>query len=122
MQHGYEVFHADVRIPARFYVEVLGFTCNGAANDPESDYVTVTRGSLTVGCSRFPDADPRPRKPPHGSEIVLRVDDVDREYARVVASGWTVEDELRTRPWGLRDFRVFDPTGQYIRITSATTQ
>lgn len=54
MQHGYEVFHSDIRVPARFYVEVLGFTCDGEANDPASGYITVTRGSLTVGCSRFP--------------------------------------------------------------------
>ena len=26
-------------------------------------------------------------------------------------------EDLRARPWGLRDFRVLDPAGYYLRIT-----
>lgn len=113
---GYEVFHPDVEVPARFYVDVLGFT----RGDGDGHYLTVHRDALTVGCSRLPgaDADPSPRRPPAGSEVVLRVEDVDAEHARVVASGWPLADEMRERPWGARDFRLFDPTGQYVRVTS----
>lgn len=59
-----------------------------------------------------------PRQPPRGSEIVLRVDDVAAEHGRALASGWPIADPLQERPWGLVDFRVFDPSGQYIRVTS----
>ncbi|ACV05228.1 VOC family protein [Kytococcus sedentarius] len=120
MRFGYEVFHDDVRVPARFYVSVLGFTLDGPEGLTEStDYCTVTRDGLTVGCSRMVGAPTTPRKPPVGSEIVLRVEDVHREHDRVRAAGWPVEDPLQERPWGLTDFRVFDPTGQYLRITSS---
>ncbi len=119
MRHGYEVFHRDVRVPADFYVRVLGFTADGSsAWTADTDYTAVRRDTLTIGCSRHPHADTTSRKPPTGSEIVLRVEDVHREHRRVQASGWPIEDPLQTRPWGLTDFRVFDPTGQYIRITS----
>lgn len=118
MEHGYEIFHPDLRVVVDFYVTVLGFTADGAG-EGDRDYVAVERGTLRVGCSRHPDAPLIPRKPPAGSEVVLRVDDVHAEHDRVVATGWPLEDALQERPWGLIDFRLFDPMGQYLRITDA---
>lgn len=115
MRLSYEVFHSDVAAAVRFYVEVLGFSALEAA-DP-ADYVVVTHGEVRVGCCHHPDADPTHRPPPVGSEIVLRVADIRAAHDRVVAQGWPLADPLQARPWGLSDFRVFDPTGQYLRIT-----
>lgn len=116
MQLSYEVFHRDVDALVDFYIRVLGF------QPPEvtapSDYVVVHRDAVRVGCCFHDQAESSPRRPPNGSEIVLRVDDVRAEYDRAVNSGWPMADELQVRPWGLEDFRIFDPTGQYIRVTS----
>ncbi|WP_116113448.1 VOC family protein [Austwickia chelonae] len=121
MKHGYEVFHQDVRVPAKFYVTVLGFTLSEEPCPADAEDTTVHRGELRVGCSRDPQADTRSRKPPVGSEIVLQMDDVHAEYERAQSAGWPIEDALQDRPWGMTDFRIFDPTGQYIRITSPST-
>jgi len=116
MQLGYEVFHEDVRALVDFYVEVLGFAVSAA--DPPPDHVVVRRGTVAVGCTWHPEAVAVDRRPPQGSEIVLRVRDIRREYEQVVASGWPIADQLQQRPWGLIDFRMFDPSGQYLRITA----
>jgi len=50
-------------------------------------------------------------------ELVLEVDDVEAELDRVRSRGWPIEEELTVRPWGLRDFRLLDPNGYYLRIT-----
>lgn len=118
MQVSYEVFHRDIRKLVGFYVGVLGFQTSEA--DMSSDYVAVSRDDVRVGCCLHDEADPSPRRPPVGSEIVLRVDDIQAEYDRVVRSGWPIADPLQNRPWGLTDFRIFDPAGQYLRITSTT--
>ena len=52
-----------------------------------------------------------------GAELVLEVDDVAAERGRVVAAGWPLHEELQDRPWGLKDFRILDPAGYYLRIT-----
>lgn len=116
MRYGYEVFHPEVGVIADFYVDVLGFEIESP--DRDDQYEVVVRDGLRVGCSRHPDAPMTPRKPPTGSEIVLRVEDVHAEHERVLGSGWPFADPLEKRPWGRTDFRVFDPTGQYIRVTS----
>lgn len=120
MEHGYEVFHPHPSVVADFYVNVLGFTIDQKSN--KTDHITVHRDNLRVGCSQNPDAPLTPRKPPAGCEIVLRIDDVYAEHDRVKTSGWDIEDPVQKRPWGLIDFRVFDPTGQYIRITDAKSR
>ena len=53
-----------------------------------------------------------------GVELVLEVDDLDEEHARVTAAGWPLAEDLADRPWGLRDFRLLDPSGYYWRVTS----
>jgi hypothetical protein len=35
----------------------------------------------------------------------------------VIAMGWPLTEELQDRPWGLKDFRILDPAGYYLRIT-----
>jgi lactoylglutathione lyase len=114
----FEVFHQDIRTLIDFYVDVLGFQAPAA--DASADYVVVRRDAVRVGCCAHDEADSIQRRPPGGSEIVLWVDDIQAEYDRVLASGWPMADPLQNRPWGLKDFRVFDPAGQYIRITNAT--
>jgi len=34
------------------------------------------------------------------------------------AAGWPLDEDLQDRPWGLRDFRILDPDGYYLRITN----
>ncbi|MGD0246662.1 MAG: VOC family protein [Streptosporangiaceae bacterium] len=58
------------------------------------------------------------RLPPAGVELVLEVDDVGGDRDRVVGAGWPLEQDLQDRPWGLTDFRIIDPAGYYLRVTS----
>ena len=83
-----------------------------------SAYVSLQRGSVRVGAARRAVPDARAaRRPPAGVELVLEVDDVVAERDQITAAGWPVAEDLRDRPWGLRDFRVLDPAGYYLRIT-----
>jgi lactoylglutathione lyase len=117
MRLRYEVFHQVVFEVVRFYVEALRFEMLDHQQDDFPEYATLRRDDVQVGCCEFPDAVTAPRRPPRGSEIVLVVDDLDAEYAAVRAAGYELADDLTRRPWGLRDFRLFDPTGQYLRVT-----
>jgi lactoylglutathione lyase len=62
---------------------------------------------------RFPRATPRG----FGVEIVLAVDDIDELFLRVRDEQYVVQP-LEQQPWcGIRDFRVVDPFGFYLRFT-----
>ncbi len=115
----FEIFPADLDAVVDFYTRVLLFTVTKDQRHDPSAYVSLQRGAVRVGAARRPVPDACPaRLPPTGVELVLEVDDVAAERDRVAAAGWPLEQDLQDRPWGLTDFRIIDPAGYYLRITS----
>jgi predicted enzyme related to lactoylglutathione lyase len=116
-----ELFVADVERSAAFYADVLGF-----ARESESEgYVAMRRGGAVIGIGRasdLPEAHPlRARADERGGvgvEIVLEVADVDASYKAANDAGWPVLGPVKQRSWGARDFRLLDPDGYYVRVTS----
>jgi lactoylglutathione lyase len=115
----FEIFPADLDETVDFYSRVLGFSVTADRRGDANAYVALSRGQVRVGAARRPAAEARgASRPPSGVELVLEVDDVVGERDRVVAAGWPLDDDLQERPWGLTDFRLLDPSGYYLRITS----
>jgi predicted enzyme related to lactoylglutathione lyase len=111
-----ELFPADLDATVAFYTGVLGF----AVERREQEYAALERGTTRIGAAVRPRvADEAARRPPTGVEIVLEVADVAAERERVRRSGWPVVEDLAPRPWGLTDFRLLDPDGYYLRISTA---
>lgn len=114
-----EIFPEDLDVTVDFYTEVLGFELVSDRRDDPEPYVALRRDEVHVGALRSITAKRRAeRRPPVGVEVVLEVDDVDAELERVRTADWPIAEELEARPWGLRDFRVLDPSGYYLRITN----
>ncbi len=55
-------------------------------------------------------------QPGYGVEIIVMVENVEAYYDRVKAIA-NVVGPIALQPWGLKDFRVADPFGYYLRIT-----
>ncbi len=121
-----ELFVEDIDASVRFYGDVLGFQMDRGTQD----YVSLRRGVVVLGLgpvAKLPEQTggqgfTRPRlngDKGAGIEIVLELDGLDElralyEHCRQRA---TISEELRSRPWGLHDFRLADPDGYYLRIT-----
>jgi len=117
----FEIFPADMDAVVDFYTRVLRFVIAKDQRRDSQPYVSMKRGSVRVGASRRLMTDAyAARKPPTGVELVLEVDDIATEHDQVVATGWPLDEDLQHRPWGLIDFRVRDPAGYYLRLTSRT--
>lgn len=115
-----EIFPSDLDATAEFYTRVLGFALHRDERSAPVGYLELRRGRVQIGAAARPEVDEvGHRRPPTGVELVLEVDDLDEERARVAAAGWPVEEDVVARPWGLRDFRLVDPSGYYLRITTA---
>lgn len=118
-----ELFVEDMDRAIAFYRDVLGF----ALLRRDEGYASIRRGDVLLGLgpiAKLPDVGGHFTR--HklranrgmGVEIVLEVADVVAEHERVRATGYPILDALRNRPWGLADFRIVDPDGYYLRITS----
>ena len=118
-----ELFVSDLPRSVDFYRSVLGFE----VEQHEEDYASVRDGSAVLGLvpvTNLPESDcpgfTQERLAGDrgaGVEIVVEVDDLSAAAARVTAAGYPMSEPQQRRPWGLTDFRLFDPDGYYLRIT-----
>lgn len=119
MQLRLEMFVADLDAFVDFYTRVLQFQLVADRRRTGHPYAAVARDGARLGAVlAWSPVDRRARAVPQGVEIVLDVDDVAAEHARVRESGWPLAGDLQERPWGLTDFRLHDPDGHYVRVTS----
>jgi len=123
MRVRFELFVREMGVAVAFYTGVMGFDLIRE----EHGYSSLRRGEVILGLgpiSKLPaeggyfTRDIAERRRGLGVEIVLEVEDLDAYHARILASRYEIFEPLRERPWGLRDFRVVDPDGYYLRITS----
>jgi lactoylglutathione lyase len=114
-----ELFPRDIDAFVSFYVGVLRFSLVRDDRPDGGTYVALQRGDVRIGAvAAWEETDGSRRLPPHGIEIVLETDDLEHERAAVRRAGWELAEDVVERPWGLRDFRLLDPDGHYIRVTT----
>lgn len=117
-----ELFVDNIERTVSFYTDILGFEVQRS----DSDYTSLVHGCVVLGIGRarelpadhhFNQVDlARPQKGV-GTEIVFEVDDLDSVLARIKRLNWPILVPIRSRSWGVRDFRISDPDGYFLRIT-----
>jgi lactoylglutathione lyase len=121
-----ELFVADVARSVTFYRDVLGFAMDQPGGAPDGrTHVQIRRGAAVVGlgaAAKLPPDHPLALFDDHpagrGVELVVEVADVAAAHEHAVASGAELASALERRPWGLVDFRLIDPDGYHVRVTS----
>jgi catechol 2,3-dioxygenase-like lactoylglutathione lyase family enzyme len=114
---------ADPDASAGFAERHLGFRADMSADG----FVSLSRADagfnlifLRTGLASFkPDS----MRDQHagGLLVVLVVDDVDAECARLRAEGVAITTPLETEPWGERFFQVTDPNGVVVQFVQWMT-
>jgi lactoylglutathione lyase len=119
-----ELFVEDMGESVCFYQRVLGFEI--VREEPE-DYASLRSGDIMLGIgpiAKLPETGGyftwsiASQRRGLGVEIVMEVDDLSAAHRRVLDSGHPVFEAPQQRPWGLWDFRIVDPDGYYLRVTS----
>ena len=122
---GFGLFVEDMPAMIRFYRDVLGFEIR-ESEDAVNVYL-IKDGTLFMLYERknFETMTSRKYEYLKGInghfEMALYVDtfeEVDREYARIVAQGGRSVLEPTTEPWGQRTCYIADPEGNLIEIGS----
>lgn len=103
----------DLDAAVAFYTR-LGFAETFRWGEPPF-YAGMTAGDLG------PDADSDlhlnvSKDDPGKGEIYISVDEVDELYQRIRQEGADVTNELRDQPYGMRDFSLRDPAGNFVTV------
>lgn len=107
----------DIRASVDFYRDVLDF--------PEGDVYPLPSGKVVHGMVQWgpamivfsPVEESAAASGPRGAGVTLYIqldDEIERYFERVVESGATIVEDLRTQYWGDRTFTVADPDGYHL--------
>jgi catechol 2,3-dioxygenase-like lactoylglutathione lyase family enzyme len=117
-----ELHVADVEASIAFY-EALGFRVarrweDWVRLDRDGAELVLQGDAYVRGHDHYftPHIDRSPRGT--GVEVTVEVSDVDAVHAAAVAAGLRIVKPIQDRTWKARDFRLADPDGFFIRITS----
>lgn len=108
----------DERASARFLSDHLGFAEEMSADG----FVSLSRPDagvyvvfLRTGLPTFRPAALAGRRA-DGLLLAFVVEDIDAEYARLVAEGVEIVTPIETEPWGERYFQMADPNGVVLQL------
>lgn len=101
---------ADLPQAIAFFRDALGFDLAWSWGTPP-DIAAVCQGDVEISLTCQPSA-----KPVGASHIYLRTTDAHASYARAQQAGARVVVPIADRPYGMRDFRIADPSGNELSI------
>ncbi len=100
----------DLADALAFYQHTLGFTLAWSWGEP-AEIAAVCRDDVEITLTRRADA-----KPVGASHLYLHVAGIDDYHATLVAAGVAMLVPIGDRPYGMRDFRIADPSGNELSI------
>ena len=96
-----------------YYQNVLGFQVGWSWGQPPR-IASVCRDRVELNLSQSPEAQPG------ASRVYFQMAGVDAYYNEVTIAGANVAVALADRLYGMRDFRIVDPSGNELSFGEAT--
>jgi len=100
----------DISQALEFYQHSLGFDLAWSWGTPP-ELAAVCRDNVEITLAKRPDA-----QPSGPSRIYLGVSGIDAYYAQILKPGTKIVVPIGDRSYGMRDFRIADPSGNELNI------
>ena len=100
---------ANLQAALAYYEQKLGFRV--AMQMPDGRYAIVERDDVAIHLFQ----DDVEKHPPTGAHIFTP--DIESLYTELQKSGARISQAIARKPWGNRDFRVFDESGNELKFT-----
>lgn len=101
----------DLQKSAAFYRDVMGFTIHEIGDPGWRFYV---KDGFCIMAGDCPDAIPPGELGDHSYFAYIVMNDIDAYFEQVKNAGAEVLKELRTEPWGMREFAIRTVDGHRI--------
>ncbi len=110
----------DLPASVAWYRDVVGFTVDQEyVRDGALRAVALRAGDVRILLNQDDGGRGWDRVKGEGFSLSLTTEEsVDDIAARIKARGWTLDSEPEDKPWGARLFRLRDPDGYRLSITS----
>ncbi len=101
----------DVPAAIAYYRNILGFSNEWLWGEPPT-HGGITFGRISLQFTLNPELAAKIA----GQQHFLRVSNLDQLHHLHITNGATIISPLETKPWGMREYTVQDPTGYHLRF------
>lgn len=116
------LYVSDLEESLKFYQEIIGLELygrgeRGARFNYDCFSLLLTSESV-LGEKHYFNSKAKSDIKGNGFELIGVVDELEKVYQRCLDNSYPVEVEVEKYPWNMRGFKIADPDGYFIRITS----
>jgi hypothetical protein len=106
------IYSKQVKYTVEYYIEMLGFTCNGYTED--WSWASLSRDEVEIMVS-YPNAHIPFDKPQFTGSLYITIDNVDELWNQLKEVTINCY-ELETFDYGMREFAIYDNNGYLIQF------
>ncbi|RTR35417.1 VOC family protein [Robertmurraya yapensis] len=117
-----ELYVKDIEASIRFYQNIIGLELYGR-NERSARFnydcfsLLITSDTVLDDNHFFKDKAKSVVKG-NGFEFIIVVDELEKVYERCLTYNYPIEVDLEKYHWDMRGFKIADPDGYFIRVTS----
>ncbi|WP_172370407.1 VOC family protein [Sporosarcina jiandibaonis] len=117
-----ELYVKDIEESLKFYQDIIGLELYGR-NERSGRFnydcfsLLITSESI-LGDEHYFNSKAISDVKGNGFELIIVVDELEKVYQRCLHSNYPIEVDVEKYPWKMRGFKIGDPDGYFLRITS----
>lgn len=112
----------DFEKSLNFYQNVIGLELfnkgEGSARFNYDCFSLLITSDTTLNDGHYFKSSAKSEVKGNGFEFIIVVDKLEEVHQRCLDSNYPIEVGVETYPWGMRGFKIADPDGYFLRITS----
>lgn len=117
-----ELYVKDIEKSLKFYQDIIGLKLHGRNKrcgrfNYDCFSLLITSESILEDEHYFNNKAKSNIKG-NGFECIIVVDELEKVYQRCLDNNYPIEVDVEKYPWDMRGFKVADPDGYFLRITS----
>lgn len=117
-----ELYVKDIEESLDFYENIIGLELYGrskrGARFNYDCFSLLLTAEEVLGDKHYFNNKAKSEIKGNGFEMIIVVDELEGVYQRCLDNNYPIEVEVEKYPWEMRGFKVADPDGYFIRITS----
>ncbi|MGD7043133.1 VOC family protein [Jeotgalibacillus proteolyticus] len=117
-----ELYTKDIEESIKFYQDIIGLELYGR-NERSARFnydcfsLLITSDTL-LDHNHYFKRSAKNDKRGNGFELIIVVEKLEEVYQRCLDHSYPIEVEVEKYPWDMRGFKIADPDGYFLRITS----
>ena len=117
-----ELYVKDIEKSLNFYENIIGLDLYGrskrGARFNYDCFSLLLTSEEVLGEKHYFNNKAKSEIKGNGFEMIIVVDELEEVYQRCLDKDYPIEVEVEEYPWEMRGFKIADPDGYFIRITS----